>query len=172
MVMDRIAFPIARTRILLAAALCLVAVAAAKAEEGTPEQRAACTPDALRLCSSEIPDVARVTACMKAKQASLSARCRAAFLGPTATEVASTRRVIPTPHRRVGSPVVYSYASVTHHRAPLPHHRWARSDRMMRIAGQVLAGFNQACGSQALPADICASTGRFLSPELLSSFVQ
>ena len=30
----------------------------------TPEQEQLCTGDAMRLCSSEIPDVDRVTACM------------------------------------------------------------------------------------------------------------
>jgi hypothetical protein len=38
--------------------------------------RQACTPDAMRLCGDVIPDVAKVTACMKAKRALLSAPCR------------------------------------------------------------------------------------------------
>ena len=45
----------------------------------TPEQEQACTSDAFRLCSSEIPDVARVTACMAAKKSQLSPGCRAQF---------------------------------------------------------------------------------------------
>ena len=45
----------------------------------TPEQEQACTGDAFRLCSSEIPDVNRVTACMVAKKAQLSPGCRAHF---------------------------------------------------------------------------------------------
>ena len=44
---------------------------------GRDEQRAACAPDVLRLCSSEIPDVERIVACMKAKKASLSLSCKA-----------------------------------------------------------------------------------------------
>jgi hypothetical protein len=44
---------------------------------GTESERAACAPDVFRLCSSEIPDVDRIIACMKAKRASLSAPCRA-----------------------------------------------------------------------------------------------
>ncbi|MGC2126211.1 MAG: hypothetical protein WA649_00310 [Methylovirgula sp.] len=67
------------SRIVLAALLSLAAVASAKAFEVTAEQRAACTPDALRLCASEIPDIGRITACMMAKQASLSPQCRAVF---------------------------------------------------------------------------------------------
>ena len=45
----------------------------------TPEQEQACTSDAFRLCSSEIPDVDRVTACMAAKRSQLSPPCRAQF---------------------------------------------------------------------------------------------
>jgi hypothetical protein len=45
----------------------------------TPEQEQACTSDAFRLCSSEIPDVDRVTACMVARKSQLSPPCRAQF---------------------------------------------------------------------------------------------
>ena len=45
----------------------------------TPEQQQACTDDAFRLCSAEIPDVDRVTACMAAKKSQLSPGCRAQF---------------------------------------------------------------------------------------------
>ena len=41
----------------------------------------ACTPDAMRLCSEFIPDVAKITACMKAKHAQLSAVCLTAMRG-------------------------------------------------------------------------------------------
>jgi len=47
--------------------------AAAQADDAA---RQACTPDAMRLCGDVIPDVAKVTACMKAKRAQLSAPCR------------------------------------------------------------------------------------------------
>jgi hypothetical protein len=45
----------------------------------TPEQQQLCTGDALRLCSSEIPDVDRITACMARQRAALSEGCRAVF---------------------------------------------------------------------------------------------
>lgn len=45
----------------------------------SPEQEALCTGDAMRLCSSEIPDVERVTACMIQKRAMLSDGCRSMF---------------------------------------------------------------------------------------------
>ncbi len=45
----------------------------------TPEQQQACSSDAFRLCSAEIPDVDRVTACMMARKSQLSPGCRAQF---------------------------------------------------------------------------------------------
>ena len=56
---------------LLATAL-LASIGPAAGQTYTPEQEQACTSDAFRLCSSEIPDVSRVTACMVAKKAQLS----------------------------------------------------------------------------------------------------
>jgi hypothetical protein len=55
----------------------------------TPEQEQACTSDAFRLCSSEIPNVDRVTACMVAKKSQLSPPCRAQFRGPEPREAAT-----------------------------------------------------------------------------------
>jgi hypothetical protein len=42
----------------------------------SPEAQQMCTGDALRLCSSEIPDIPRITACMVKNRASLSSGCR------------------------------------------------------------------------------------------------
>jgi hypothetical protein len=44
--------------------------------------RQACTPDAMRLCADFIPDVPKITACMTAKRAQLSAECRNAMVVP------------------------------------------------------------------------------------------
>lgn len=49
------------------------------AEIATAEQRAACTPDAFRLCSSEIPNIPAITACMRKNFANLSPACKAVF---------------------------------------------------------------------------------------------
>ena len=49
------------------------------AEIATAEQRAACTPDAFRLCSSEIPNIPAITACMKKNFSNLSPACKAVF---------------------------------------------------------------------------------------------
>ena len=40
------------------------------------EAQQMCTGDAMRLCSSEIPNVSKITACMIKQRASLSSGCR------------------------------------------------------------------------------------------------
>lgn len=49
------------------------------AQVATAEQRAACTPDAFRLCSGEIPNIPAITACMRKNKANLSSACKAVF---------------------------------------------------------------------------------------------
>lgn len=49
--------------------------------QGTPEARQACAPDAVRLCSEFIPDVPKITACMKKKHRELSKECVIAMRG-------------------------------------------------------------------------------------------
>jgi hypothetical protein len=49
------------------------------AAQGTPEQRAACSGDAQRLCGQFIPDVDRITACMSRNRRHLSPGCRRVF---------------------------------------------------------------------------------------------
>ena len=46
---------------------------------GTPEQRAACSPDAFRLCASYIPDPTSVQSCLRQRQSELSDPCRSVF---------------------------------------------------------------------------------------------
>jgi hypothetical protein len=46
---------------------------------GTPEMQQACTPDVMRLCSADIPDVERITVCMKRNRLNLSPACGAVF---------------------------------------------------------------------------------------------
>jgi hypothetical protein len=53
-----------------------------------PEQRAACAPDAFRLCSSYIPDPTRVEHCLRQNKFDLSDACRSVFeqsAGPVAS---------------------------------------------------------------------------------------
>lgn len=52
---------------------------AAHAQQGTPEQRRACSPDVYRLCAGEIPNVRAITACLGRNRSSLREACRTAF---------------------------------------------------------------------------------------------
>ncbi len=51
----------------------------------TPEEQEACSGDAFRLCSAEIPDVERVTVCMIRNKSQLTPGCRAFFREPEST---------------------------------------------------------------------------------------
>ncbi len=74
---------------LLLGTACLVSMWPAASSSHTPEQEQACTGDAFRLCSADIPDVNRVTACMIRNKSQLSPQCRAHFRpGPETDEVA------------------------------------------------------------------------------------
>ena len=82
--------------ILLAALL----VAPPALAQGTAEQRSACTPDVLRLCSADIPDVGRITACLKRDRARVSPACRGAMGGPMTGDVAATGTLAKRHDRR------------------------------------------------------------------------
>ena len=59
--------------------LALFAAGSANAQQGTPEQRRACTPDVYRLCAGEIPNARAITTCMRRQKGSLSPACAAVF---------------------------------------------------------------------------------------------
>jgi hypothetical protein len=61
------------------------AFAVAQENRGTPEQRAACAPDAFRLCVSYIPDATNVAACLRQRRSELSEACGAVFDHAAAT---------------------------------------------------------------------------------------
>lgn len=63
---------------LLAASLCET-FAFAQENRGTAEERAACAPDAFRLCASYIRDAAKVESCLRQKKSDLSDACRSVF---------------------------------------------------------------------------------------------
>ena len=59
--------------------ILILNAAFAREYRGTFEQQMACTPDVWRLCSEEIPDVNRITACLRQNTPNLSDGCRAVF---------------------------------------------------------------------------------------------
>jgi hypothetical protein len=48
-------------------------------QQWTQEQRAACEPDAMRLCNQYVPDIQRISACMAYYRRYLSPACRRVF---------------------------------------------------------------------------------------------
>ena len=73
----------ATARLALATAMMLGALTSVSHGYSAEQQRL-CTGDAMRLCSSEIPSIDRITACMVQKRAALSAGCKSVFQVPAA----------------------------------------------------------------------------------------
>ena len=63
--------------IVLAFAVSFSALSATQSFAYSSEAQQMCTGDAFRLCSDEIPNISKITACMMKKRASLSSGCRA-----------------------------------------------------------------------------------------------
>ena len=77
-----------RPCIVVMAVLVCATTASGQDNRGTSEQRAACAPDAFRLCSSYIPDPIRVERCLRQNKSDLNDVCRAVFeqsAGPLAS---------------------------------------------------------------------------------------
>jgi hypothetical protein len=70
--------PFAQWCVLLAL-LSLTVSSTPSFSQGTLEQRLACTPDVLRLCSAFIPNVDEITTCLRERNAELSDACRTVF---------------------------------------------------------------------------------------------
>ncbi len=91
-------------RIVLALALSIggiLILQAASAQEyrGTFEQQMACTPDVWRLCSDQIPDVNRITACLRQNTPNLSDGCRAVFEAQNSVPQPAPRERYAPPRR-------------------------------------------------------------------------
>ena len=67
---------IRKAGVMLAVAISLSAMSSTSSFAFSTEAQQMCTGDAFRLCSSEIPDVSRITACMLKQRANLSVGCR------------------------------------------------------------------------------------------------
>ena len=103
---------------MLLAGVLSVSIGPAAGQSYTPEQEQACTGDAFRLCSSDIPDIGRVTACMVRNKSQLSPPCRAQFRPdpepreatvrpagrPTVIRPATPRKAVSAKPRKVKRP--------------------------------------------------------------------
>jgi hypothetical protein len=65
-----------RIGVIVALAVSMSALSTASSFAFSAEAQQMCTGDAFRLCSSAIPDIPKVTACMRKQRASLSVGCR------------------------------------------------------------------------------------------------
>jgi hypothetical protein len=89
-------------RIVLSLAIAIGTLSPALSEEyrGTWEQQMACTPDVMRLCSDQIPDVSRIVACLRQNTPSLGSSCRAVFESNASADQPPTRVPPPTTAQR------------------------------------------------------------------------
>jgi hypothetical protein len=55
--------------------------------QGTAQQRSACMGDAFRFCSQDIPDVARIEACLLQNRERLHPACQAEFDGSSSSRL-------------------------------------------------------------------------------------
>ncbi len=62
--------------VVLASSVCGLASARTRAPSLRDRQQAACYNDAQKLCGQFVPDVDKISACMKEKKAEVSAGCR------------------------------------------------------------------------------------------------
>jgi hypothetical protein len=60
----------------------LLSVTAGANAQGTAEQTSACIRDAFRFCAAELPNAARIEACLESQKSKLSPACRAQFEEP------------------------------------------------------------------------------------------
>jgi len=84
-----------RTCLRIAAALSVLAACPSPSDaqqQGTPEERQACTPDAFRLCGAFIPDADKITACLKSNRNQLSPECKLVFSPKPRDNIAAAGR--------------------------------------------------------------------------------
>ena len=87
---------------MLAFAVSMSALSSSPSFAFSAEAQQMCTGDAFRLCSSEIPNIPKITACMVQHRAQLSSGCRAVLDRDLAA--ADPARSPPSNAGRVGSP--------------------------------------------------------------------
>jgi hypothetical protein len=74
--------PNSSIRILLFIAAASLSTSATAEAQGTADQQAACIDDAFRFCRADIPNAARVEACLESNKSKLKPACQAQFDQP------------------------------------------------------------------------------------------
>ena len=69
------------------AVTALIACGSAAQAQGTAQERSACEGDAFRFCSSDIPFVSKIEACLVSNEAQISPACRAEFTPAKTTKL-------------------------------------------------------------------------------------
>jgi hypothetical protein len=64
------------TRIILAALVMMACPSASLAQQGTPQEQAACRPDTRKLCRNLVGNDTAVLSCLQQNRAKLSRACR------------------------------------------------------------------------------------------------
>jgi hypothetical protein len=83
-----------RPALALAFAIAGISLYASPGLAFSSEAQQMCTGDAMRLCSSEIPNVSRITACMIRKRSQVSSGCRAVMDREAAAHRKSRRAAV------------------------------------------------------------------------------
>jgi hypothetical protein len=78
-----------RQATLLLAVATITSLSASRSFAYTAEQQQMCTGDAFKFCSSEIPNISAITACMYKHRSELSAGCRAVMDKDASAKVAN-----------------------------------------------------------------------------------
>jgi hypothetical protein len=81
----------------IAAGIAIQNPAFADEYRGTLEQQMACTPDVWRLCFDQVPDVNRITACLRQNTPQLSGACRSVFESNASVPAPSAQPPAPAP---------------------------------------------------------------------------
>lgn len=143
-------------RLAILAALLLLSAGTARAQ-GTAEQREACAPDAIRLCSDTIPDVERTRACMQRHEAELSPRCHALFAAATPAPAPAERRRRAENYPYSAPDDLYEQAPVHYRRSHDPYDYTYADD-----AARARAVIAHVCEDDVIDARTCAVIDRAL----------
>ncbi len=74
-------------RLLIPFSLVLAFAATPAWAQGTSQERSDCMGDALRFCSSDIPDIDEIESCLQQNMARLSPACRREFAPASTTKL-------------------------------------------------------------------------------------